>query len=270
MLWVYNLPTWLLFLMIVGGFAVLGTCGLFLTRPVVRWIVGDPPQHDEGVDVFAGAVAVLYGLIAGLIAIAVWEQYAAVDERVSQEASAIGALYRDALLLPDPTRTRLCAAIKGLTYQTMTIAWENQRHGWIPSGRNAYLNEITGVLFSFKPHDAGEADLQRVAESDFQTAYSLRRERFYAVSAGVPTPLYIVVFAGACLVILLTYFLALRSMRLHVAMTLITSAMIGLVVFMIVVMDHPFRGEVSVSPDAFREAYKMLMGRGTASVPTNL
>jgi hypothetical protein len=265
MLWVYDIPTWLLFLMIVGGFAVVGAVGFFVTRPLVLWIVGYVPGSAQGVDVFAGAVAVLYGLVAGLIAISVWEQYASVDARVSQEASAMGALYRDALLFPDPPRTHLAADIKGLTYQTMTIMWERQRHGWVPHGKNPYLDGITHSLFTFKPHNLGESDLQLVAENDFQRAYELRRERFYNVSAGVPTALYAVVFFGAGLVIFLTYFLTLESVRLHVAMTFITAAMIGLVVFLIVVMDHPFRGEVSIGPDAFEQSYQMLMVRGSAA-----
>jgi hypothetical protein len=124
-----------------------------------------------------------------------------LDARVSQEASAMGALYRDALLFPDPPRTRLTTEVRGLTYQTMTIMWQRQRHGWIPRAKNPYLDGITHSLFTFKPRNLGESDLQLVAENDFQKAYELRRERFHSVSAGVPTSLYAVAFFGAGLVI---------------------------------------------------------------------
>lgn len=64
MFWIYDIPTWLMFVIIVGGFSVLGVAGLFLTQRPVAWVVGEAPNHNEGVDVFIGAVGVLYGLIA--------------------------------------------------------------------------------------------------------------------------------------------------------------------------------------------------------------
>ena len=264
-LWVYDIPTWLLFVLIVIGFSILGVGGLFATRPVVRWVIGDPPSYNEGVDVFIGAVALLYGLIAGLIAVAVWEQYASIDARVNQEASAMGALYRLALEFPEPTRGKLSVAVKDLTYETMTHSWELQRRGATPTKPNPYLNEITNLIFGFKPKDARETNVQQSAETEYERIYELRRQRLYDVSAGLPPPLYAVVFIGGVLTIILTYFLVLERSRLHALLTLVASAMIGLVVFMIVVMDHPFRGDVSIGPEAFVQAHDVLMGGGSES-----
>ena len=63
---------------------------------------------------FASAIGVFYSLMAGLMAVAVWGNYAAVQDLVSQEASSIGALYRDVTSLPEPAR-RNCSSNCGST-----------------------------------------------------------------------------------------------------------------------------------------------------------
>jgi Protein of unknown function (DUF4239) len=259
MLWLYDMPTWLLFLVVVGAFVLFGIGGLFATRKLVRALVGGRVTKAEGVDVFVGAVGVFYGLIAGLIAVAVWEQYATIDDRVAEEASSIGALYRQAEEFPPPARGELMTSIKALTYDTMTSGWERQRRGEIAIKVNPYLDRITSVLYRFQPANVDEAAIQQATMSEFEKLYELRRRRLHDASAGLPASLYAVVLIGGVLTIGLTYLLALERMRLHVVMTGIASAMIGLVVFMIVVMDHPFRGEVSIGPEDFEQAYSVLM-----------
>lgn len=141
----------------------------------------------------------------------------------------------------------------------MTRGWALQRRGETPSRINPALNRVTDLIYGFKPTDSRDADVQQSAMAEFGKIYELRRQRLHDASAGLPASLYAVVFIGGALTIMLTYFLALERIRLHVVMRLIASAMIGLVVFMIVAMDHPFRGEVSIAPDAFEEAHDVLM-----------
>jgi hypothetical protein len=268
MLWLYDIPAWLLFVLVVGAFCVVGVGGLYATRRLVGRIVGSAAEA-QGVDAFIGAVSILYGLIAGLIAVAAWEQYAAIDDRVSQEASAMGALYREAGAFPEPERTELSSAIKGLTYKTMTTDWELQRAGLPPRAETPFLDKMTRTIFDFKPHDAHEVDVQQAAMAEFAKLEELRRQRFHDADARLPGALYAVVLIGGVLTIALTYFLVLDRFPLHIVMTCICSAMIGMVVFLIIVMDRPFHGDVSIGSDDFRQAYTTLMGgsEGSSTAP---
>jgi hypothetical protein len=42
-------------------------------------------------------------------------------------------------------------------------------------------------------------------------------------------------------------------------MVLLASSLIGLLIFLTAAMDNPFRGEVSIGPDAFVVVYDQLM-----------
>jgi len=48
-----------------------------------------------------------------------------------------------------------------------------------------------------------------------------------------------------------TYFFGYQNLGMHMAMTGTLAATLALVVVLIVALDWPFRGEISVSPDPF-------------------
>ena len=49
---------------------------------------------------------------------------------------------------------------------------------------------------------------------------------------------------------------------MHFWMTALLSALLGLLIFQLAAIDNPFRGDISVSPDAFVIVYEQLMKPG--------
>jgi hypothetical protein len=47
--------------------------------------------------------------------------------------------------------------------------------------------------------------------------------------------------------------------HIHIMLTALLSGFMGLVLYLIAAMDHPFRGQISVGPDAFEEVYDTVM-----------
>jgi hypothetical protein len=96
----------------------------------------------------------------------------------------------------------------------------------------------------------------------FNSFVEVRRDRLHHVTTGLPAPLWCVVGVGAVLGIVLTWFFAIDRLSVHLAMAGILSLLTGLVVFLIAAMDHPYRGEVHVSPEAFEIVQRSLMAPG--------
>lgn len=257
--WMYEIPAWLLSAIIVGGFTLLGVGGLVATRALAARVVGDPDAYKgDGVGDFVAATAVLFGLVAALLTVAVWQNYNDLDARVAQEAASMGALYRLAQDLPQPARDELAGAIKSLTHDVMTTEWEEQRHG-VLANRADLLIEMRKTISRFDPTNEAESNLQKALHTEFDKTYELRRDRRHNVNTGVPGALYVVVVVSGLNTIALTWFLPVGRPRLHMIMTGITAAMIGMVILTIVILDKPFRGVISISPDAFEDAYYFLM-----------
>ena len=85
-----------------------------------------------------------------------------------------------------------------------------------------------------------------------------RRARLYSVTAGIPAVLWYTVAVGALLNMILMWMFDLR-LSLHLLLGGILSFFLATMISLIVLMDHPFRGEVSISPQAFELVYDQLM-----------
>jgi hypothetical protein len=259
MLWVYELPTWLLGALIVGVFTLLSVAGLYATRGIIRRILGPPPGHNQGVDTYVQASVIFYGLIAGLLAVGVWEQYASIDDKVSQEASSLAALYRDARSYPQPYRSKLESEIRVYAKYLISVAWPQQSKGIVPTQGVALVNAIEDTLYAFQPKTTSQSIVATSTIDEFNRYVELRRSRLHAVTAGLPAPMWAVLIIDAVITVIFTYFLGLERWRAHVAMTTLTAVIISLLLFMIAMVDHPFQGGVRVGPGAFELIYKELM-----------
>ena len=83
--------------------------------------------------------------------------------------------------------------------------------------------------------------------------------RLHSVTTGLPTVVWIVVALGAGLTLSVCWFFRTLSLSVHFWMVTITSTLLGSIIWLLVVLAHPFLGSVSVGPEAFEQVYTSLM-----------
>jgi hypothetical protein len=83
--------------------------------------------------------------------------------------------------------------------------------------------------------------------------------RLHSVTTGLPTVVWIVVALGAALTLSVCWFFRPLNLSVHFWMVTITSTLLGSIIWLLVVLDHPFLGSVSVGPEAFEQVYTSLM-----------
>ncbi len=257
--WLYDLPTWLFGLLSVAVTVAVGLIGFYATRKWVREVHGAEHSHNEIVGFYLGAVCLFYGITLGLVAVGTWQVYSDVDNKVDEEASALAALYRDVSSFPEPKRAELQADLREYAHQVIDVAWPLQRRGIVPQNSAVALMSIQTHLASFEPVTEGQKTLHAEAYREFDRVVELRRIRLRSVLAGLPAPLWSVMLVGAFVSIALTWFFDMRSQSMHFWMTVMFSGLLGLLVFLLAAMDNPFRGEISVGPEAFELVYEQLM-----------
>jgi hypothetical protein len=243
--------------LIVVGFTALSVAGLYATRRFVLAVTGPSPGHNEGVDAYIAAAAVFYGIVAGLIAVAAWEQFSSLDDRVTQEAGAVATLYRNVATYPEPYGSRMREELRAYT-RAVIEGWPLLQHGVVPTQPAALLDAFQATFYSFDPKTERDRIIHAAAIAEFDRMIELRRLRLKDKDAGLPEALWAVVIIGGILTIVLTYFLALERFRVHLVMTIVSGILVSLLIFMIAAVDHPFRGGVSIGPDAFQLDYDQL------------
>mgnify|MGYP001012868711 CR=1 FL=1 len=205
------------------------------------------------------AVMVFYGLATALIAVGVWQSYADTSEIISSEVTAIAALYRDVGNYPEPLRSTLESELRTYVRYTIDEAWPMQRMGKIPVAGIALVGEFQSDLIAFQP----ATDSQRIIHAETLRAYNNmlleRRLRLDSVTTGLPAVMWIVVIAGAFIGLTSSFFFKVEDARFQSIHAVLLATFIGLVIFLIVALDRPYRGDLGLTAEPYQLVYDQLM-----------
>ena len=181
-----------------------------------------------------------------------------VEKAVSSEASSSAALYRDVTGYPEPQRTKLKTLLREYTRYVIEEAWPLQRQGLVPPGGVEPIADFQANLVSFEPQTKGQEALHDAAMRQFNSFFEYRRTRLYSVNSGIPPLLWYTVGVGALTNMIFLWLFDLR-LRVHLLLGGVISFFLATMISLIALMDHPFRGEVSVSSGTFQLIYDQLM-----------
>jgi hypothetical protein len=252
MLWIYDLPNWLLCVLILVVFVGAALAGQLLTQRLVHHFLSQALEdHNEAVGAFISAFGVFYGIMLGLVAIATWQNYKQLEDLVGQEAAAVGALDRDVGALPEPAGDELRALLRDYVNFIIDRSWPEYRRGRIPRDDEVHIEAFRRRLTAFEPKTERESVLFAASFDQFNKALELHRKRLSNVGSRLPAVLWAVVLAGAVINVILLYVLRIEPLRTHLLLTGLLSTFIGLMIFLIAALDHPFLGEVSVDAGPF-------------------
>jgi hypothetical protein len=259
--WIYDLPNWVLGALIVASFVAVSLAGLFLTRPMVRRLLGPDTHYNDLVSYFFAGIGVFYGLALGLIAVATWENYTDIDTVVGTEAAAVASFYRDLDGYPQPLRGRLEGMMRDYAKVVIEKEWPAHKKGIALEEGDALLDELEDEVMNYEPTKEREKILQAEVLRSLDTVQEQRRLRLQSVPTGLPAALWAVVLIGALLNVGLTYLFWSDNLTVHALLIAIMAVFIGLLVFLTAAMDNPFRGEFSISADAFQTVLDNVMNR---------
>lgn len=238
------------------GFSWLG---IFLTHRRVRRWVETQEDWNEVMGYVLSSYGVFYGIMLGLIAVGTYENFDQADQTVEREASTLATLYRDVSSYPEPAQGELQTLLKDYCRFVIDEAWPAQRQGVIARDGDDLVTDFQSELLAFEPETTGEEILHAETVEEFNAFVEARRLRLHGATTGLPSELWFVVAIGAILSIVLTWLFALERLSVHLAVAGILALFIGLAVFLIAAMDHPFRGTVSISPRDFELVLRTLM-----------
>ena len=257
--WLYDIPNWLFGVLVVLFFMGYGMIGLFTTR---QWVARQHHQdrsHNDIVSYFLAAITVFYGITLGLLAIATWTNYSTTQDKVDREAQVVASLYRDVNSFPDPLRTTLDDDLRSYVREVIDVSWPLQRKGIVPPGTGAKLDQLQADLLLFEPATERDKIVTAQAYQVFNSLVEARRGRMETVTSGMPASLWALVILGGLITMTASLFFDIPSLAMHFWMTLLLSTLLGLMVFLVGTLDHPFRGKVSIGPASLERVYKQVM-----------
>jgi Protein of unknown function (DUF4239) len=246
--WIYNNPTWLWGTIMVVGICFLACIGLAIHRLVQIEV---RRAHNDLAGFTVAIISVVYAVLLAFIAIATWEAYTAADDIVESEADYVGSIYRDTQGLPQQMGQDIRNDLELYIRTVIDQEWPMQRQGKTPDQGWEPLHRLHIAIVKMQPQNLGESVIQAELLKTLNDLYRARESRLSAVEGHIPGVIWWFIFLGGAIVTGYTYLFGYHDLRVHMVMTAAVAASLALVVVLIIALDWPFRGEVSVAPDAF-------------------
>lgn len=255
----FDIPLWIAGLVIIGTLCVFAVVGLLLVRRLLLPRLRIRGEDSEFTGAMMQSVMVFYGLAVALIAVTVFQTYSETMKIVEVEATALNALYRDVTSYPEAIRWELQKDLRDYTIQVIHVAWPLQARGEIPKGGFEHITRFQSALTTFEPTTEGQKLLHGETLRAYNQLIQARRLRLDAVATGLPKVMWGVILGGAFIGLSASFFFKVEDARLHMIEVLLLAVFIGLVIFMILSLDRPFRGDLGISADPYRLVYDQVM-----------
>jgi Protein of unknown function (DUF4239) len=242
---------------VVGGTCLVALAGLEVVQRLVP--ATSRQRHNDVAGFIYAALGVIYAVLIALVVIAVWEEYDAASETVEQEANAVAEIVWLAHRLPEPEGSHIQELCRSYAEEVIHKEWPLMEQGEAPlmtqtqrtpSGWTL-IDEIRANLQEFQPHTPADEQLYAEGLDQIQRLADARRMRLVAAEEGIPGVLWAVLIFGGVAAIGFTYLFGLENTWAHRLMVFTLAAVIGLVLFTIGALEHPFSGGARIGTEAF-------------------
>jgi hypothetical protein len=255
--WLTSRPGWVLvlFLFLFTGLAMTGP---FLVRMRVR--LARLRGNNEVAGFKFAVIGVLYAVLLAFVVIISWERYHDAERALVSEAGSAATLYRLAGGLNDASAAAVRANLSAYLNSVLADDWPAMVRGRSSTVTTQVLSDLYDQVIRYPSDNLHDSTLQGDLLAQLDQMTRARRERLVMGEGTVPTVIWFVLFLGAALTISFTFFFGTENLVAQSMMTGILAAIILSAVLVVIALDRPYTGAVSVSTEPIRW---VLEGTGT-------
>lgn len=244
-----QLPPAVMLFILIMVFASMGVGGTFIYRKYIR--SRTRPAGNEVIgDVFA-SVGALYGLLLGFVVFLVWDSFNSAQVNANREGSLARTLYQAIRYYPDSTR--IAPVLKAYSeYVYHVVNHEYPRMETMMPFTKEDRRAFNGVYKSLESVNLSDNRTDQMFRhlNELATYRSLRQ---LDATAEIPGSIWLAMLAGGALVLVFAMILDVESGRLHLIANGLLSTFIGLIIYIILMLDHPFTGSIRIDPTDYLE-----------------
>jgi Protein of unknown function (DUF4239) len=251
-----QISPWVLAIVIIGV-AELYAVGLMLVTRI-RCGADYLSLNNEVAGFKFAVVGVLYAVLLAFVVVAVWEDYQDTTTAVRNEAKALSDLHQVSFALPEaggePIRKHVLAYIG----EVRGPEWMAMTQGKSSAAAETELQRLSQVVFEARPEQLKDVALYNHALDLLTTINDNRSERLDNSRGSVPGVLWLVMVAGGLVTLGYPAFFGSSNLWAQILMTASLAALVALTLFVALVLDYPFTGDVRISPAPFEQALKQM------------
>ena len=246
---ILKMPLWLSLIMVLAIVVFLAGFTPVMIRRIYRH---ESLKHNNEVAGFNYAVlGAVYSVLLAFMTLAVYEEYKEGRNTIRIEASSITTLYQMAGGLSDPTRSWARNELIRYTSSVVKEEWPLMEKGLESGKTKGHMAEIWRIFIVHNSGSANESAIHSQSLGILNDLQSTRQRRITSSQTVIPGFMWFVLIMGAGITIAFSFFFGAPNLKAQVLMTTMLTVLITLILLLIVHLDNPFFGPISVSAEPF-------------------
>jgi hypothetical protein len=238
-----------LFLIAVVAMAITSAVG---SRALASRLLNESAaaKYSSALAPFLTTVALVYGALLGFTVVVAWEQFSSAEANVTNESSTLATMYRQTVGMPVPQQKEMRKLLR--TY-TASVQGEWDRQEGEDASETA-RHAITGMYRVVGEQQTGANLVNAEIIGQLTVLTSQRNVRILDGRPRIPGLLWAGMLFGGALLIVLMGFTRLDSKLGHLLLSSAVAGLLGLLMFIVFWLDHPFGRHIGVTPQPIEQA----------------
>jgi hypothetical protein len=239
----------------LGGAILFAVGGVYTGRRLNHERVAEG-HNDVLVPLFLTA-GVIYAVLLAFIVIAMWESYDNAKANTAEEASLLVPLYRDSLNMAPEKGGEMRVLLRDYA-EGVIAGWEHFRETGqgSPSARLA-VDKILLFYGTLTPATKVREIIAAQYLSSLSQMLLDRNKRLLQASETLSWIMWVAAIGGGIVTVGMSFFLYMDRPLLQFVMTGVLSGLIGMLLFIMIVLERPFLGPLGIEPEPFEESLKL-------------
>lgn len=251
-----HIPSFLFFILMVFLGAIFGGLGTFFFRRYIP--VKILRSHNEVTGFLFLAIASFYALLMSFVLFLVWSQSNETRSNVSKEGNFALGLYRDIKFYPDTIESKqLMISYFDFVYNVIHEEFPNMENT-LPSPKTQ--ESFNGVFYKMERlNPKNQFQIQLVAEmyNHLNGLDLYRGLRISSKKTEISTPLWLPMIIGAVIIIICGSLMDIEHTGMHITLNGLLGIFIGMLLFSIILLDHPFEGRMGIKPEEYKSIFTL-------------
>ena len=254
--WLVMIPQWLCLMLVTVFFMGFGVGLVMLVRQFVHHTI--LKQHNDIAGFVFATVGVIYGVMLAFVVIVVWEQYNEANAIAKNEATQAYTLYRDLSMYPNPAAA--ASALSSLKMFSISVVekeypairqmkWETQHVASVETEKK--FSKLWEDIKKIAPITLQEDSMFDEVLKDINALGQEREKRLIISRDDLPKVVWTAMILGALVTIGFTALFGNENLKGQIVITGLLSIVVSLVIFVVISLNFPFVGEVSIGSEGY-------------------
>jgi len=223
---------------------------LFIIRGCFRYQIRQ--QSNDVASAIFNRAGAIHGIILAFVVIVLWQQYDKAYEDALEEGNQAQELYRDLSLYPNqkqvqPARQSLSKFVNLVVKNEYPAMSQMETSPATEQGMGDLWTNIVKITPQTPQEQILYAKIIRTLESLSQ----LRGRRLMELETQLHGLFWAALILGSLVILLFSAFFGAEKLWLHAVLTSLLAVIIGTTYFLIIELDYPFLGQISVEPSSY-------------------